>query len=191
LAMKPKKILLIVGVIAVIAVLAILAAMSVIIFDLWSVTAGGSETLNPAGNVTGHALVVYNPGITGGAKSVADLIANDLKADGFSVTLAGVKSGAASDVSTYDVIVAGGPIYAGNPSGSIKSYLQSLHPAASAKIGVFGFGTVKIDNSDKSAVVKDVASVPADTLNIKAAMKLTGEDDKTARCAAFVSELLA
>jgi flavodoxin len=188
--MKMKKILLVVGVIAIIAVLAILAVMSVFFFDLWSMTAGGSETLNPAGNVTGHALVVYNPGITGGAKSAADLIANDLKAGGYSVTLAGVKSGAASDVSAYDVIVVGGPIYAGNASGSIKSYLQSLHPTASTKIGVFGYGSVKIDNSDMSAVVNNVASIPAGTLNVKAAMKLTGEDDKATRCAAFVNELL-
>jgi hypothetical protein len=64
--MKLKKILLIVGVIAIIAVLAMFAVMSVFIFDPWSMIAGGAETPNPAGNVTGHALVVYNPGITGG-----------------------------------------------------------------------------------------------------------------------------
>jgi hypothetical protein len=84
----------------------------------------------------------------------------------------------------------GGPIYVGNASGSIKSYLQSLHPTAAAKIGVFGYGGVKIDNSDMLAVVNNVASIPAGTLNIKAAMKLTGEDDKATRCAAFVNELL-
>jgi flavodoxin len=188
--MKLKKILLIAGAVVIIVVLAMLAAMSFIIFDLWSMTAGGSETLTPAGNVTGHALVVYNPGIFGGAKGAADQIASDLKADGYTVTLAGVKSAAASDVSGYDVIVVGGPIYAGNASGSVKSYLQNLHPPADAKVGVFGYGSVVIDSTNLSAVLENVALVSAGTFTIDAAAKITPEDDKSKVCADFVTGLL-
>jgi flavodoxin len=188
--MKLKKILLIAVTVAVVLVLAMLAAMSFIIFDLWSMTAGGSETLYPAGNATGLALVVYNPGISGGAKGVADLIAGDLKADGYTVTLAGVKSGAASNVSGYDVIVIGGPVYVGNASGSIKSYLQNLHPPGDAKVGVFGYGSVVIDSSDLSAVLDNVASASVGTLKIDAAVKIAAEEDKSKMCADFVNELL-
>jgi flavodoxin len=188
--MKFKKILLIAVTVAVVLVLAMLAAMGVIILDLWSMTAGGSETLNPAGTATGLALVVYNPGISGGAKGVADTIAGDLKADGYTVTLAGIKSGAASNVSGYDVIVVGGPVYVGNASGSIKSYLQNLHPPADAKVGVFGYGSVVVDNSDLSAVLGNVAAGSADTLKIDAALKIAAEEDKSKMCADFVNDLL-
>lgn len=140
--------------------------------------------------MTGKALVVYNPGISGGAKGVADRIASDLKADGYMVTLAGIKSSAAADVSSYDVIVVGGPVYVGNASGSIKSYLQDLHPSADAKVGVFGFGSVEVDNSDLAAVLNNVASLPDSTLKIDAAMKLTQVDDEGKRCADFVTGLL-
>ncbi len=80
--MKLMKILLIAAAVVIVVVLAGFAAMSVIIFDLMSGTATGSETLSPAGNVTGHALVVYNPGVTGAAKNVASTIADDLEARG-------------------------------------------------------------------------------------------------------------
>jgi flavodoxin len=189
LTMKLKKILLIAGTVVIVVVLAMFAAMSFIIFDLWSMTAGGSETFTSAGNVTGHALVVYNPGISGGAKGAADQIASDLKADGYTVTLAGVKSAVASDVSSYDVIVVGGPVYAGNASGSIKSYLQNLHPPATAKVGVFGFGSVKLESTDLATVLNNVASVSTGTLKIDAAIKLTG-DGESKGCADFVTDLL-
>jgi flavodoxin len=185
-----KKLLLIAVAIVVIVILGAVAFMGTIMFDVWSMTAGGSETLNPAGNITGHALVVYNPGLSGGAKGVADLIAGDLKAGGYTVTLAGVKSAAASDVSGYDVIVVGGPVYVGNASSSVRSYLQNLHPPADAKVGVFGYGSSAIDNNDMIAVLDNVASVSASTFTINAALKLTNADDEGKRCADFVTELL-
>lgn len=193
--MKQMNILLIAGavviVIIVLAVLAGLGALSVIMFDLMSGTATGSETLSPTGSVTGHALVVYNPGVSGAAKNLAFTIANDLKAEGYSVVLAGVKSQAAADVSGYDIIVVGGPVYAGSASSSIKAYLEQLNPAADAKVGVFGHGSVERDNGDQASVAKDVASLPADnTLEISAALKLTQWDDMDRECADFVDMLL-
>lgn len=188
--MKLKKALLIAAAVVIIVVLGAFASMAMIILDAGSNLAGGSETLSPPGNVIGHALVVYNPGLSGGAKGVADTIASDLKAAGYGVTLAGIKSGAASDVSDYDVIVVGGPVYVGNASGSIKAYLENLKPASDAKVGVFGFGGTEIDNSNRDAVLQDVASGAGNTLKIDAAMKFTGNDDKSKMCAEFVNALL-
>jgi flavodoxin len=189
--MKMKKILLIVGVIAIIAVLAILAVMSVFIFDLWSMTAGGSETLNPAGNVTGHALVVYNPGISGSAKGVATTIANDLNAKGYAIVLAGVKSSAAASTEGYDVIVVGGPIYAGNQGSSIKSYLNTLTVPANAKLGIFATGQDKDILNDAAALRTEVSSLPENSkLTVKSVLKVVVNDDKDGQCAAFVNDLL-
>ena len=189
--MKAKKILLIIGIVIIIAVLAMAVFMSFFIFDLWSMTAGGSETLNPAGNVTGHALVVYNPGILGGAKGAADQIAGDLKADGYVVTLAGVKSAAAANVSGYDVIVVGGPIYAGKQSSSIQSYMKSLIVPGNVKLGMFATGQDKDILNDPVALKKEVTSLPDDsTLRVKVVVKVVSNDDKDAMCMAFVNELL-
>ncbi|OPY28666.1 MAG: hypothetical protein A4E28_01382 [Methanocella sp. PtaU1.Bin125] len=190
--MKRMNMLLIAGAAVITAIglvaLAGLGAMAVVMFDLMSGTATGSETLTPAGSPAGHALVVYNPGLTGGAKTVAAAIAGDLKDAGYSVVLAGVKSRAAADVAGYDVIVVGGPVYAGNASGSIRSYLGQLDPAEGAKVGAFGCGSKEIDNADRTAVLADVAGDT--TLDIRAALKLTQWDDRDEECAAFVDRLL-
>lgn len=189
--MKLVKILLIAVAAVIVMALVGFAVMGVIMLDLMSGTATGSETLAPAGNITGHALVVYNPGISGAAKNMASTIANDLKARGYSVVIAGIKSKAAADVSGYDIIVVGGPIYGGSASSSVKAYLQDLHPGANVTVGVFGHGSVERDNSDQASVLKDVASLPDDsTLEVKAALKLTQQDDVDKECADFVDRLL-
>ena len=189
--MKLKKILLIIGVVIIFVVLAMAAVMGFFVFDLWSLTAGGSETLSPAGDVTGHALVVYNPGVSGGAKGVAVAIADDLKAKGYSVVLAGVKSSAATSTAGYDVIVVGGPIYAGNQSSSIQSYMKSLTVPGNAKLGMFAAGQDKDILSDPVALREQVTSLPdGSTLQVKAVVKVVSSDDKDAQCLAFVNELL-
>lgn len=189
--MKRKSIILIiliaVGAVVIVALTGF-GLFGVAMFDLMSGTATGSETLTPAGSPVGHALVVYNPGLTGGAKTVAAAIASDLKAEGYSVVLAGVKSQAAADVSGYDVIVAGGPVYGSNASSSIKAYLEQLSPAGDAKVGVFGCGSEEIDNADRAAVLADVAC--DSTLDIRVALKLTQQDDMNEECSDFVEALL-
>lgn len=134
---------LILGVICLLIVLVaggFVAFMAVVGSDKFSSRATDSTVLDPAGAATGKALVVYNPGLSGVPKNAATLIANDLRTRGYEVVLAGVKSQAAEDVSGYDVIVAGGPIYGGKVSPSIYSYLQSLTPPAKAKVGAFAIG---------------------------------------------------
>ena len=109
--------------------------------DTLSSSATGSEKLRPDGVTIGEALVVYNPGLSGAPKEAATQIANDLKARGYEVTLAGVKSEAAANFSGYEVIVAGGPIYGGKVSPSVDTYLRELAPPANAKVGAFAIGS--------------------------------------------------
>ena len=54
------------------------------------------QTLTPTGTSIGKAIVIYDPGLSGTAKGVADKIAADLQAKSYTVTLAGVKSSAAA-----------------------------------------------------------------------------------------------
>ena len=57
----------------------------------------------------------------------------DLQTSGYTVTLAGIKSSAAAHTANYRVIVVGGPIYAGTPTGSVKDFLSNLNPAKESK----------------------------------------------------------
>ena len=108
--------------------------------DTLSSRATDSELIGPDGPAAGKALVVYNPGLSGAPKEAATKIASDLNARGYEVMLAGVNSEAATDVSGYDVIVAGGPIYGGKVSPSVYEYLETLAPPADAKVGAFAIG---------------------------------------------------
>jgi flavorubredoxin len=155
--------------------------------DALSSQATGSELLKPDAE-TGKAIVVYNPGLSGASKDAATQIANDLKARGYEVMLAGVKSEAAANVSGYDVIVAGGPIYGGKPSPSIGSYLQALVPSPGTIVGVFGTGGGHSANENATS---EVASLPdGGTLTVKSAVKIAMGDDTDNKCEEFVAELL-
>jgi len=131
----------IVGLMVAVVLVGFIAFMVYVGSDTLSSSATSFELLQPDGLATGKALVVYNPGLSGAPKGAATQIAQDLKARGYEVTLAGVNSEAAADVSGYDIIVAGGPVYGGKVSPSVYTYLQELTPSANAKVGSFAIGS--------------------------------------------------
>lgn len=147
----PKKVVW-AGIALIVLIVASLALAGLVALDVMSNLATGSETLKPDGAATGKALVVYNPGLSGAPKDAATKIANDLNARGYEVVLAGVRSTAATSVSGYDVIVAGGPIYGGVVSSSVQSYLKALVPPDNAKVGAFAIGGSTLEKSFPDAV---------------------------------------
>jgi len=128
-----------VGAIVLIGVIAV-AGILFVTLDVMSNTATGSETLSPTGTPIGRALVVYDPGVSGAARSAAAAIAEDLRSKGYVVDLAGVKSESAGNVSGSNIIAVGGPTYGGVPSRSITAFLKALKPPEDAKVGVFATG---------------------------------------------------
>ena len=60
-------------------------------FDVAGTFATDTHPL-PNGSATGKAIVVYDPGLSGGAKDVATKIGYNLQDKGYDVTLAGVKA---------------------------------------------------------------------------------------------------
>ena len=142
--------------------------------------------MNPVGASIGRALVVYNPGFSGAAKQDATKIAENLQAKNYTVILAGVRSGMASNVSGYKIIVAGGPMYWGQVSSSIDGYLKTL--PNNVKLGVFAStGSSSYVESDFNSLQKQVAS---DTHNGKAVVKLILDGNETNNCADLVSTLV-
>ncbi len=182
------KIINIVGIGIILAVVLVFAAVEFISYDM-SNRATSSETLQPNGTVIGNALAVYDPSITGNTKNVACIIASDLRSKGYKVDLAGIKSTTASNTSNYDVIIVGGPIYAGNASTAVKAYLEILKPAEGAKIGVFATGDPHM--TDGALIRKQIAPIPENnTFQIKAVMNIISGDDINKKCAGFINNLL-
>ena len=132
-----KKILKIAA-IAFLVIIVLLSSVAAVLFlDLVSYTATGSQTLSATGTPVGHALVVYDPGFSGAAKTAAEKIAGDLQTKGYAVDLAGVKSTKAANASSYDLVVAGGPMYWGKATSSIEGFLNTLTLQQQAKLGVY------------------------------------------------------
>ncbi len=189
--------LMIVG-LAVVGIIVVVAAVGIVMGvlfcgDIMSYTDTGSHVLNPAGTSVGKALVVYNPGVSGAAKSAAAEIAGDLQSKGYTVTLGGIKSTAAADASGYDVIIAGGPMYWGRVSNSVDSYLKALKPQKDVAVGVFGTtGSAQFHDSDIATfgeqVSTDLGSV---NLDKKAATQtIRSGDASNTDCSALVSAMV-
>jgi flavodoxin len=179
-------------------VLAVLAALIIIVvafgaiffLDIAAYTAAGAKTLTPTGTSAGNALVVYDPGWSGASTKVAEKVAADLQAKGYTVTLAGVKSSEASNTAGYSVVVAGGPIYAGSPTSSVKDFLGNLNPASGTKVGVFGSGSGATTPEDVAAIKSAVPALQSGgNLSGAVVVKIGQTEDLDARASELVNQL--
>jgi flavodoxin len=145
----------------------------------------------PNGAAIGKALIVYDPGLSGGAKDVATKIGYNLQDAGYDVLLAGVKNSAASDIEGYSVIVVGGPIYGSKPSSTIQAYLNSLNPSANVAVGAFGYGSITLDNTNQTAIAQEVAPLPSNSnVVFDSVVKVASNDNVDSLCQQFVTNLL-
>jgi hypothetical protein len=178
---KARKIILLTFAVLVIALGSFLA---LVFLDATAYTATGSQTLNPPGASVGKAIVIYDPGFTGAVKGFAGKVATDLQSLNYTVTLAGVKSSAATKTSNCAVIVVGGPIYGGSPTASVKATVSKLSLPSGTKLGVFGTGWIPQSKDDDA--IRSALKVPTDTVVAK--INLNGDTNANARD--FVNQLL-
>ena len=185
--------IMIVGLIIVLILVVVIAGVGAITLDIMSYTATGSETLSPTGTSAGHALVVYNPGVSGEAKNAAVKIASDLRTKGYKVELAGVRNATAANTSGYDIILVGGPMYFGKISSSVESYLKAITLQKDLKLGIFATtGSSQFNNNDIASLGKQITSLLGDSpLNKNAVIKtIRSGDASNTDCADLVSALL-
>jgi flavodoxin len=160
--------------------------------DLVAFTATGSKTLTPQGTSVGDALVVYDPGLSGATTRVAEKVAADLQAKGYTVILAGVKSSAAASTAGYMVIVAGSPIYAGAPTSSVKEFLNGLNPVSGTMVGVFGSGQGSTSADDIAQIRNAVPALQSGgALSGAVVVKIGESEDLAARSSEFVNQLVS
>lgn len=186
--MDMKNLLKKVGIGLIIIIVVIFAFMGSIIFDVASYTATGSQTLAPNGTTVGNALVVYDPGFSGAATNVASTIASNLQTKGYKVDLVGIRYSKATNTSNYNVIIVGGPIYAGKAASSVQEYLKNLNPAPGTKVGVFATGQDPDTANDYALLLKEAAPLPENsTITINAAVKIVKNDND--KIIAFVNTM--
>jgi len=183
----------IVGIGIVLAIVMVFVVTEFISYDM-SNRATSSETLQPNGTIGENALVVYDSSITGNTKNVASIIASILPDYGYTVNLVNINGIKAANISNYDVIIVGGPIYGGNISAAVKKYLETLKPAKDTRVGVFATGPY---TTNDVLIKKQVASISENnTLQIKiVTVFFDGEGDSFGeggdlKCAEFVDNLL-
>jgi len=184
-----------VAVVALIAVLVIAGVAMGTLFcgDIMSYTAPGSKTLSPAKTSVGKALVAYNPGLSGAAKEAAERIAGDLQSKGYTVSLAGIKSADAANISGYNVIIAGGPMYWGRVSNSVDAYLNALKPQNGVRLGVYGTtGAPQFNDRDIESFGKQVAACPCNGMLNKTPVTKTIRSGEAANtdCSEFLATVL-
>ncbi len=184
--MELKKIAKYFGLGIILIIVVAFVGMGFIVYDVMSYTATNFETLNPAENMTGSALVVYNPGVTGASKDAAAVIAKDLQANGYKVNLSGIRSTEAVTTSGYDIIVISGPIYAGKLSSATQSYLSNLKPSENTTIGIF----TTSGGSGTAVVQKEITLPSGKVIEINDIMQLASGEDVNQKSAEFVDALL-
>lgn len=189
--MEKKRILKFAGLGIILVILIAVVSMGFVFYDVMSYTATGSQKLNPVGNEVGKALVVYDPGISGQAKDTASVIAKDLQEKGYTVNFVGISNAEAKNTSGYNIIVVGGPIYAGNASASVKSYLKDLKPDSNSKIVVFATGQDADIIKNQTLLIKEVAPLPENsTLKITTVTKVINVNEANQKASDFVNALL-
>lgn len=189
--MKAKKILKYTGLGIILVIIIAFGVMGFVMYDVYSYTATDSQKLNPAGSTVGKALVVYDPGLSGQAKDAADAIAKDLQNKGYAVTLTGISSQEAKNISQYNLIVVGGPVYAAKNSKSVESYLNSIKPNNSTKIAVFAVGQDTDILNNTEMLKKEVIPLPnGSSLQIVSVTKFIENEDFNKKSAEFVNSIL-
>ncbi len=118
---KWKKILLIAILVFVIVFSGVLGF---VLFKINSDSVSGIDVLNADGSET--ALVIYHQGLSSFMKDVTYAFADGLVENGWRVEITTASSQASTDLSEYSLLVLGSPVYAGNPSPTIKRHIERI-----------------------------------------------------------------
>ena len=82
------------------------------------------EILNPEGSKI--ALVIYHPGMTSLMRDVTYAFADGLVSNGWRVEITTPSSEAPTDISGYDLLVLGSPVYGFSLTPTIERYLERI-----------------------------------------------------------------
>ena len=145
-----------------------------------------SPTAYPAGPVPGPALIVYDPGPSGTAETIAEQMVSILQTKGYFIILTGIDSQTAKlNASQCQLIIVGGPIVNGEASTRVQTFLKSVDQGNRTLMGVYGV-------TDQSGSNDQVApSSVSGHLNLKESQEINAHQDLTVQSDEFVTKLLS
>lgn len=123
-----------------------------------------------------RALVVYQPGLSARPREVALGLARGLNDAGFSVTVNRPGKHLPTDLSSYQVVAFGSPVYAGQASPALKRYVKSVTAHGGALV-LFAVGS----DPDKNEADHLAALVPAERVSIRVKFHRPAGDAAAAR----------
>jgi len=133
------------------------------------------KVLNPGGDV-GTALVVYHPGKSDFHDRVTSGFAEGLVSNGWRVEITTPSFQAPTDLSSYDLLVLGGPTYWFTPNRPIRRYLSRLGDLGGQRtvtiITAMGAG-----GRSTSIIEKQVREANGDLVNALLLYKMRPNDD--------------
>jgi len=118
---KWKKILFIAIIVFVIVVASVLGF---VFFKINNDYVSGIDILNADGSET--AFIIYHPGLSSFMEDVVYALVDGLVENGWRVEITTASSQAPTDLSDYSLLALGSPVYAGNPSPTIKRHLERI-----------------------------------------------------------------
>lgn len=126
-------------------------------------SAGNHQQILKSSTQTGKkAMVVYQPALTDATAKAAKQIAKGLNDSGFEVTINNPGSYLSSDLTQYQVVVFGSPVYGGKLSPVLLDYMKTVKIQPDQKVVIFDTGA-----SNNSEELGSAASLLTGIKNIK------------------------
>ena len=115
-----------------------LVLVGILGYSMWAITAENPSpvtAVNPQSSGP-KALVISDPGISGFEQGVADSFASGLTTNGWHVEVTTASSQTPTDLTEYTLVAFVSPIYGGEPSVPMQSYLTRLGSLAGKRVAV-------------------------------------------------------
>lgn len=154
-----RRILLGIGILVGVIILAVVV-FAVVLSSVNASKGNHEEVLNSPQSAAKKALIVYQPSLSSLTGDMAHQIAKGLYDNGFTVTLNNPGGHMPSDLSTYDVVVFGSPVYAGKVSKALTDYMAKITAYPSGRIVLFSTGGMPDDTQELNEMAQLLGSTP-------------------------------
>lgn len=104
------------------------------------VNKSNEKVISLKSNSDKKALIIYQPSRTNVTSKAANVVGDTLKNLGYEVTINYPSGKLNYDISQYQVLVFGTPIYVGNHSSVLEEYMKSIKDYSGKKVLVFATG---------------------------------------------------
>lgn len=113
-----------------------------------------------SGNDGKTALLVYQKSRTSLAGNVADTMAKTIAEGGYQVTVNYPGDYLGTDLSGYDLVVLGSPIYMSGISSNLSNYMKSVENWGDAKVVYYRTGMLESSSDEEKAVDELLTDIP-------------------------------